>query len=405
MARLKHPLMTAIKNLIRGGLIVLNDGFILLPVKKHSFVFESFNGNDINDNPMALYQALLAQHPEYADRCYFNVKPRQYAALKARYPEMQLLKRFHLKWIWVMARADFWIFNARLPRWWHKNSGTTYVQTWHGTPLKHLGVDIDAVEIPGTDTQTYHQKFIDEAKRWDYLIAPNQYSHDIFAHAFGFNQQWLDTGYPRNDRLYHTTASEIAQLKQQLVGRADAQVILYAPTWRDDDFQYVGRYNFKLPFDLGTFFQHVAENTILVLRPHYLVKDQIDITGFEDRVKILAETDITNLYLISDLMITDYSSVMFDYANLKRPQLFYAYDLEHYRDQLRGFYFDYESELPGPLVTDAAALYAALDRYTAGQWQPTAAATAFYERFCSWEDGRASQKVLQQIGIEATQDA
>ncbi|MFC6181912.1 CDP-glycerol glycerophosphotransferase family protein [Lactiplantibacillus daowaiensis] len=400
MASIKHRLIMAIKILIRGGLIVLNDGFILLPVKKHSFVFESFNGNDINDNPMALYQALLRQHPEYADRCYFNVKPKQYTVLHAKYPEMQLLKRFHLKWIWVMARAEFWVFNSRMPRWWRKNDQTTYVQTWHGTPLKHLGLDIADVEIPGTDTQTYHQKFLDEAQRWDYLIAPNQYSHDIFTHAFGFSNQWLDTGYPRNDRLYTTTTEEIATLKQQLLGRQPANVILYAPTWRDDDFQYVGRYNFKLPFDLATFFDHVAADTILVLRPHYLVKDHIDIRGFEDRVKILAETDITNLYLISDLMITDYSSVMFDFANLKRPQLFYAYDLEHYRDQLRGFYFDYEAELPGPLVTTDTALYQALDAYTAGQWQPTSATAAFYDQFCRWEDGHASEKVLKQIGIE-----
>ncbi len=97
---------------------------------------------------------------------------------------------------------------------------------------------------------------------------------------------------------------------------------MYAPTWRDDDFSEQGKYKFTLPFNLDDFFDSVDPQTILIIRPHYLVKDSIDITGFEDRVKILADEDINQLYLITDMLITDYSSVMFDFANLKRPMLF-----------------------------------------------------------------------------------
>lgn len=96
-----------------------------------------------------------------------------------------------------------------------------------------------------------------------------------------------------------------------------------------------------------------------------MVKDHIDITGFADRVKIFAEEDINELYLITDLLITDYSSVMFDYANLERPMLFFPYDLAHYRDELRGFYFDYDqANLPGPMATDEAAFIKYLKEYT-----------------------------------------
>ncbi len=116
-------------------------------------------------------------------------------------------------------------------------------------------------------------------------------------------------------------------------------MILYAPTWRDDDYIQPGQYHFTLPFDLKKFFDMVGDDVALIIRPHYLVADQVDVTGFEDRVFVRTAEDINQLYLISDLLITDYSSVMFDYANLKRPMLFYPYDLKHYQKELRGLLF------------------------------------------------------------------
>lgn len=176
----------------------------------------------------------------------------------------------------------------------------------------------------------------------------------------------MDIGYPRNDVLYTgNTAENIAQIKQALFGFQPKQIIMYAPTWRDDSFSEQGKYKFEMPFDLKKFFENVDSNTLLVIRPHYLVKDRIDITGFEDRVKILADVDINQLYLITDLLITDYSSVMFDFANLERPMLFYPYDLAHYRDQLRGFYFKYDqANLPGPMAENQADFYQALNEFT-----------------------------------------
>ncbi|KRK98159.1 glycosyl glycerophosphate transferase [Secundilactobacillus odoratitofui DSM 19909 = JCM 15043] len=400
MTGLKNQVIKGLKIVIRYGLIVINDGFICFPTKKDLIVFESFNGNDVNDNPAAIYRALITQKPELAHTAYFGVKPRLYRQLHAKYPDIKLVKRFSLKWVWLMAHAKYWVNNSRMPNWWRKNRQTVYIQTWHGTPLKHLGVDIEHVAIPGTRTQDYYRQFTQEAARWRYLIAPNDYSEQIFKSAFQFQNQFLEIGYPRNDVLYHQNKPEvIAQLKQQLVGDATTTVVTYAPTWRDDDAIKTGQYHFKLPFDLGHFFEQVDEQTILVIRPHYLVKDRIDIAGYESRVKILADEDISNLYLITDLLITDYSSVMFDFANLKRPMLFYAYDLEHYRDQLRGFYFDYQAEIPGPLATNENQLLANLKAF-----QQTGTFGDFHERlvqfnqkYCRWEDGTASQQVADLI--------
>lgn len=98
------------------------------------------------------------------------------------------------------------------------------------------------------------------------------------------------------------------------------------------------------------------QDDTLIIRPHYLVGDSIDIKGYEDRVKICIDENINELYLISDLLITDYSSVMFDFAILQRPMLFYPYDMAHYKEKLRGFYLDY-NEVPGPIAEDEENLY------------------------------------------------
>ncbi|WP_283678811.1 CDP-glycerol glycerophosphotransferase family protein [Lentilactobacillus sp. Marseille-Q4993] len=398
---MSNKLVKLLKLIARYGLIVINDGFICMPVKKGRMVFESFNGNNINDNPYAIYQEVIRQNPEQTGELYFSVKPREFERLHQAFPTVKLIKRFSLKWVKLLATADYWVFNSRMPNWWKKNSRTTYVQTWHGTPLKKLGIDIENVEIPGTSTEKYHRDFANEANRWEYLIAPNEYSQKIFTSAFAFNNNYLPVGYPRNDVLYTANNQKsIVEIKKRLFGFVPNKVILYAPTWRDDDAKAQGVYNFELPFSLASFFEQIDDDTQLIIRPHYLVKDKINIDGYENRVKILADEDINQLYLISDLLITDYSSVMFDFANLMRPILFYSYDLEHYRDELRGFYFDYnESELPGPLVTDTDSFYSRISEFDKKGNYPEFQANLerFNQRFCAWEDGTAAKRVVNEI--------
>ena len=398
---MKKQLIHFLKLIARLGLIVMNDGFLCMATKKGTVVFESFNGKDVNDNPYAIYRQLVANNPELKEKLYFSVKPREYKRLHKEHPEIKLVKRFTPAWVPVIARAQFWVMNSRMPAWWHKNKNTTYIQTWHGTPLKRLGADIENVEIPGKTTEQYHQEFIKEAQRWQYLIAPNQYSKDIFTRAFQFNNHFLDIGYPRNDVLYtDNNAFKIKHLKQTLLGHNFRQVILYAPTWRDDDYIQPGQYHFTLPFDLKKFFDMVGDDVALIIRPHYLVADQVDVTGFEDRVFVRTAEDINQLYLISDLLITDYSSVMFDYANLKRPMLFYPYDLKHYQKELRGFYFPYdEQHLPGPVVTNPADFYQQLAIFKEAGTFPAfkSQLQQFNQQFCQWENGYASNEVAKLI--------
>lgn len=368
------------------------------PVRKHVVLFEAFNGKVPMDNPLYVYEALQIAHPDW--KLVWGVKRQLVVEAQEKYPKLNIIPRFSAKWLLVAPVAEFWVLNARMPYWLKKNAKTTYIQTWHGTPLKRLGIDIPKVSMPGTDTSQYRQNFTTESKRWDYLIAPNQFSKDVFRRAFDFNNQFLDYGYPRNDRLVHQRQDydAIAAIKKRIVGNKMGKVILYAPTWRDDFFIRKGMYKMNLPFSLAAVVKRLNKEDVLIIRPHYLVAESINIQGFEDNVKLCVDEDINDLYLISDLLITDYSSVMFDYAILNRPMLFYPYDLAHYQGDVRGFYFDY-NKVPGPIVTNEQDFLAKLDQFLTNDGYPneTAKMMAFRTQFTEWEQGTASQRVVKLI--------
>ncbi|WP_202585862.1 CDP-glycerol glycerophosphotransferase family protein, partial [Vagococcus lutrae] len=141
------------------------------------------------------------------------------------------------------------------------------------------------------------------------------------------------------------------RIKQSLGIPLDKKVILYAPTWRDDEFHSVGNYKFTLRLNLERLREDLGDEYVIVLRMHYFISDVLDLSEYEGFAFDYSKyNDINDLYIISDLLITDYSSVFFDFANLKRPILFYTYDLAKYKDELRGFYIDVQNDLPGQLL-------------------------------------------------------
>ena len=214
-----------------------------------------------------------------------------------------------------------------------------------------------------------------------------------------YERNMLETGYPRNDLLSASNRDEIAlNLKKKLGIPLDKKTILYAPTWRDDEYYGNGRYKFKLKLDLDLLKKELGDQYVVLLRTHHYIADNLDVTGLEDFAFNLSKyDDITEIYLISDICITDYSSVFFDYANLKRPLLFYTYDLDKYRDVLRGFYIDMETELPGPLVFSSEEVVDKIKNIDQLNADYQEKYQQFYQRFCSWEDGNASKRVVEEV--------
>ncbi|MCG1028149.1 CDP-glycerol glycerophosphotransferase family protein [Virgibacillus halodenitrificans] len=366
-----------------------------MPTKKKLIIFESFHGKQYSDSPRAIYEYMKSNYPEY--KMYWSADRRHMELFMDK--NVNEIRRFSVKWLILMARAEFWITNSRLPLWIPKPKHTTYLQTWHGTPLKRLAADMEEVHMPGTDTKRYKENFLKEAKKWDYLISPNKYSTEIFSRAFGFDKKVVESGYPRNDYLINENNKEtIHQIKTKVNLPLDKKVILYAPTWRDNQFYGKGRYKFDLQMDLSKMKKELGEDYVIVLRLHYLVAENLDLTGFEKFVYDFSyHEDIRDLYLISDLLITDYSSVFFDYANLKKPMIFFVYDIEEYRDNLRGFYFDFENKAPGPLVKTTEEILEEIRKTEITNYTCSRNLNEFYNTFCYLEDGCASERVVKEV--------
>src|SRR5699024_496102 len=225
------------------------------------------------------------------------------------------------------------------------------------------------------------------------------YDLEIFKRAFKFEDKMLETGYPRNDFLFTNSDDEaIKNLKKDLELPEDKKVILYAPTWRDDSYHAKGSYKFNLEFDMKKMYETLSDEYIIILRLHYLVSENLDISEYEGFIYDYSKyEEIRDLYVISDMLITDYSSVFFDYANLERPMIFYVYDIDNYRDKLRGFYFDFEKKAPGPLVTTTDELLAAIKKTKTEDFNEIYNTAEFRERFGALEDGKASQRVADEV--------
>jgi CDP-glycerol glycerophosphotransferase len=367
------------------------------PMKKNLIIFESFLGKQYSCSPRAIYEYLKENHPEYTLIWSVDRKHEQ----KFQMLEIPYINRLSIKWLFLMPRAEYWVNNSRMPDWLSKPRHTIFLQTWHGTPLKKLAADIEEVHMPGITTKAYKEGFYKEAQKWDFLISPNSYSTSIFQRAFHYQNKILETGYPRNDFLIKNKDTEhINVIKKSLGIPKDKKVLLYAPTWRDDEHLPNGQYKFSLKIDLDQLKSSLGNEYILLLRMHYLIANEMDVTPYKGFViDTTSHDDIRELYLISDILITDYSSVFFDYLCLKRPIIFYTYDLDSYRDKLRGFYFDFEKDAPGPLVQTTNELIKMIKKIELGQI-PFKSLDRFHNKFCHLEKGLSTERVVKSVFVE-----
>lgn len=365
--------------------------FTKLPINKKLVFFESFQGRSYSDNPKYIYEYMLENKKQY--RFVWSLNDKQDII-----GNPTVVKRLSLRYYYYLARAKYWVSNARMPNKLYKREETVYLQTWHGTPLKKLASDMDNVYMPGTNIVKYKKNFQEETSKWDYLISANEYSSEIFKRAFWFNKEMLEFGYPRNDILYNkNNENDINKIKEKLNLPKNKKIIMYAPTWRDDEFIGKGNYKFSLKLDLDRLKKQLGDDYVIILRMHYLISSNLDISEFKDFAFDLSNyNDISELYLISDILITDYSSVFFDYANLQRPILFYMYDIEKYRDQLRGFYLDLK-ELPGPILKTTKDVIETILNIDEVEGDYKKLYEEFYERFCNWDDGKASANVVKTV--------
>jgi len=360
-------------------------------VDKNMILFESGLGKQYADSPRYIYEEILRRNLDYKTVWVCNKN------IKFKDPETIRVTRLSPKYYYYLAKSGYWVNNQNFPTYIKKRKETTYVQTWHGTPLKKMLFDIENIMGRSDD---YLERVYNATKTWDYLISPSSYATNSFKSAFKYEGEVLEIGYPRNDLFYKDYADELKKdVKQKLSIPEDKKVILYAPTFRDNQTSSNNKFLFDIHMDLYQMKEKLGDEYVILLRMHVVISNKIKIAPeLKEFVKNVSNYDeIQELYLISDILITDYSSVMFDFANTKRPILYYTFDLETYRDDIRGFYFDFEQEAPGPFIRTTEEIIETVTNIEDVKVKYQEKYNHFYDKFCGLEDGNASARLVDKV--------
>ncbi|MFC1433173.1 CDP-glycerol glycerophosphotransferase family protein [Streptacidiphilus sp. N1-3] len=356
---------------------------------RDTVLYDTFSGRQFSDSPRAVFEELLRRDAPVE---HIWVVRDQQIELP---PGTRSVAVNSEEWYEALATSRYIVANSHQMHWFRRREGQVLVQTWHGTPLKKIAHDIGAVQFADPK---YLDKVAEETPNWSFLVSPNRFSTPIFRRAFQFEGEILESGYPRNDLLYAVDPAERIKKIRERIGLPEGKkVVLYAPTWRDDQFYGQGRYKFDFRIELKEAAEALAEDHVLLVRKHSNIVDSVPGAGDGFVFDVSSYPEIAELFLISDVLVTDYSSLMFDFAHTGRPMLFFTYDLDHYRDNLRGFYFDFEERAPGPLIDNSSDLVEAVrdvDRVAEEYREPYA---AFRQEFCDLNDGDAASRVIERM--------
>ncbi|MCT7354795.1 CDP-glycerol glycerophosphotransferase family protein [Streptomyces sp. 15-116A] len=296
----------------------------------------------------------------------------------------------------VTERATYFVNNVNWPGTLVKRPGSVHVHTHQGTPLKYMGADL--LDKPGARLGFDVPQMLRRADRWDYSLVANRHSELVWQRAFPCHFTSLRTGSPRNDVLVNAGEKHGRSVRARLGIPDGDTVVLYAPTRRD-----YRRGGLVERIDLARFAADLGEGRTLVVRLHPSLADGpargLGLSELHRRGVLVDATDephVEDVMLASDVLVTDYSSLMFDYANLDRPIVLHADDWDAYRAS-RGAYVDLTAEPPGHVARSYRELAWLFD---SGTWRDEEAdrlRSAFRDRFCEFDDGRAAERVVRAL--------
>ena len=353
-------------------------------------VYMSFRGRQYSDSPRAIHEELVRRGAPLEHQWVVGDARCEVPASATVLRDGS--REFHE----VLGRARYVVANDHFPEFFRRRPDQICLQTWHGTPLKQLGLDVAGLRK--VSRRRFKHRMEHQVDNWQYVLSPNRFSTPILQRAYGIEGEMLETGYPRVDVLARPDRDALGQEVRRRLGVPDGvRTVLYAPTYRDHVRDRRGRYRLQAPLDIERLREAVGEDTVILYRKHHYIIDRVPATADGFVRDVSSYPDGTELLLAADVLITDYSSMMVDFANTGRPMLFYTYDLDAYRDEIRGFYLDFIGTVPGPLLSTTDEVIAALGDLDGVRAAYAERYAAFVAMFCELDDGLASARVVDRL--------
>lgn len=306
---------------------------IFIKTDDNLILFNAFGGKKYDDSPKAIYEYMKKndKYKNYKLIWALNNKDEVDVNIKC-------VKNNSIKFFLIALKAKYWITNSSMERGLKfKKKNTIYINTWHGSVIKKIDMKKD--------------RLVFKVSKPDYLFAQSRLDIEYFSEKWNYPKEKIVlSGYPRNDDLCNVTREEIIKIKEKLKLPLNKKVLLYAPTFRDYDFNSNGCY-ITPPIDLAKWKNKLSSEYVLLIRTHYEISNVLNINENEFVKDFSDYPCLNDLLKISDIMISDYSSIMIDFSILERPIYCFAYDYDKYQKE-RGTAYNLKTELPNGIVTN-----------------------------------------------------
>ena len=299
------------------GLFIRMDDTLIL--------FNSFGGAKYDDSPRAIYEYMVNNSTYKEFSMVWAIDNPNLLPKNVKY-----VKNNTIKFFFTALKAKYWITNSSMERGLKfKKKSTIYINTWHGSIIKKIDIKND--------------RLVFRVSMPDYVYTQSQMDIDYFSEKWNYPKSiFVLSGYPRNDELTHTSKSEIEEIKKKLNIPLNKKVILYAPTFRDNDYDKNGCY-IAPPITINKWEKELSNDYILLFRAHYEINKVLNIKENNFIHNVTNYPKLNDLLKISDILISDYSSIMIDYSILEKPIYCFAYDYQKYNKE-RGFAYDLKKE-------------------------------------------------------------
>ncbi len=356
------------------------------PIQERTILYEAYHGQSMTGNPYAVFKYLI-QHPKYKNYQHIWVIQDE-SVIHEEYKQIRnikFIKKDSSKYITYLATAKYLINDTTFPYYFQKREGQIYANIWHGTPLKTMGLDIK--KRGKTDHKNIQRNFLFT----NFFVSPNKYtaekllhSHDVYSI---FDGKVLDSGYPRVDLMFQANKDE---MKKKLSVPPDKKVILYAPTWRGTLGNEKNESE-KLLNDINMMKEQVGTEYAVLLKSHYYAHKFFEEQGLA-HLCVPNKLDSNEVLSVVDILITDYSSIFFDFLPSKNPIIFYAYDVDEYQKD-RGTYIPMD-QLPGPLCIHLEEVIESIHNIENINQQYQDIYKKFLQEYCYHDDGNATSRFV-----------